>query len=93
MDFGVMRESYASDLQRVWCFLGDGEESAPAEVAQTWSSMWAARRSQSLLDLFGLSPDWPSPETFFDRRGSESNAGVCARGCARSERSRRSWHE
>lgn len=42
IDFGVTREGYASDLQRVWYFLDDGEEAAPADVVQAWNALWAA---------------------------------------------------
>ena len=32
--------------------------------------------SQSLHELFGLPPDWPGPEEFFERRGSASTSGA-----------------
>ncbi|HEX4746338.1 MAG TPA: Xaa-Pro peptidase family protein [Gaiellaceae bacterium] len=42
VDFGVSREDYCSDLQRVWYFLGEGETDAPDDVRQAWSALWAA---------------------------------------------------
>ena len=42
MDFGVSRDDYCSDLQRVWYFLGEGEESPPDDVARTWQALWDA---------------------------------------------------
>jgi Xaa-Pro aminopeptidase len=40
MDFGVSRDDYCSDLQRVWYFLDDGEEAPPEDVARTWRALW-----------------------------------------------------
>jgi Xaa-Pro aminopeptidase len=40
MDFGVSRDDYCSDLQRVWYFLEDGDAAPPAEVARTWRALW-----------------------------------------------------
>jgi Xaa-Pro aminopeptidase len=42
MDFGVSREGYASDLQRVWYFLDEGEREAPEDVRRAWSALLAA---------------------------------------------------
>ena len=42
MDFGVSRDDYCSDLQRVWYFLGKGEEAPPDDVARTWQALWDA---------------------------------------------------
>ena len=42
MDVGVLREEYASDLQRVWYLLDDGETEAPEDVRRTWDALWAA---------------------------------------------------
>ena len=42
IDFGVSRESYCSDLQRVWYFLGDGETSPPDDIARAWAALWAS---------------------------------------------------
>jgi Xaa-Pro aminopeptidase len=41
VDFGVSRDDYTSDLQRVW-YLADGEAGIPAEVASAWEALWAA---------------------------------------------------
>jgi Xaa-Pro aminopeptidase len=42
VDFGVTREGYASDLQRVWYLLDEGETSPPAEVRRAWQALWSA---------------------------------------------------
>jgi Xaa-Pro aminopeptidase len=42
MDFGVIKDDYASDLQRVWYLLADGETAAPDDVARAWSALWAS---------------------------------------------------
>jgi Xaa-Pro aminopeptidase len=42
VDFGVSRDEYSSDLQRVWYLLDDGEVGAPADVTRAWSALWAA---------------------------------------------------
>ena len=36
VDFGVCRDDYCSDLQRVWYFLDDGEMNAPEDVRRAW---------------------------------------------------------
>jgi Xaa-Pro aminopeptidase len=40
IDFGVSRDDYCSDLQRVWYLLGDGEEAPPEDVARAWQALW-----------------------------------------------------
>jgi Xaa-Pro aminopeptidase len=42
VDFGVSREDYCSDLQRVWYLLDEGESTAPSEVTRAWDALWAA---------------------------------------------------
>jgi Xaa-Pro aminopeptidase len=42
VDFGVSKNEYCSDLQRVWYLLGEGETEAPAEVRAAWDALWAA---------------------------------------------------
>ena len=42
IDFGVSRNGYCSDLQRVWYLLDDGETEAPPEVELAWAALWAA---------------------------------------------------
>jgi Xaa-Pro aminopeptidase len=41
-DFGVEKNGYCSDLQRVWYLLDDGESEPPEEVLTAWSAVWAA---------------------------------------------------
>ena len=42
VDFGVSKDDYCSDLQRVWYFLEDGETSAPEGVERAWDALWTA---------------------------------------------------
>lgn len=42
VDFGISRDSYCSDLQRVWYLLDDGETEAPTDVADAWDALWAS---------------------------------------------------
>ena len=42
IDFGVLRDSYASDLQRVWYFLDEGETAPPDDVIRAWNALWAS---------------------------------------------------
>lgn len=42
VDFGVEREDYCSDLQRVWYFLAEGETAPPPDVMRAWDALWAA---------------------------------------------------
>jgi Xaa-Pro aminopeptidase len=41
-DFGVEKEGYCSDLQRVWYLLDEGESEPPADVRTAWDAVWAA---------------------------------------------------
>ena len=41
-DFGVEKDAYCSDLQRVWYLLEDGESEPPEDVLAVWSAVWAA---------------------------------------------------
>ena len=41
-DFGVLKDSYCSDLQRMWYLLDEGESAAPAEVVAAWDAVWAS---------------------------------------------------
>ena len=42
VDFGVTRAQYASDLQRVWYFLEEGEVEPPDDVRRAWEALWAS---------------------------------------------------
>ncbi len=42
IDFGVKREAYCSDLQRMWYFLDKDERHAPDDVRRAWEACWAA---------------------------------------------------
>jgi Xaa-Pro aminopeptidase len=42
VDFGVTRDEYTSDLQRVWYFLGEGETAPPTDVMSAWAALWGA---------------------------------------------------
>ena len=42
VDFGVSRDDYCSDLQRVWYFLDGEETSAPDDVRRAWDALWAS---------------------------------------------------
>lgn len=42
VDFGVSRDDYCSDLQRVWYLLEDGETTPPDDVQRAWDALWAA---------------------------------------------------
>ena len=42
VDFGVSRDDYTSDLQRVWYALDDGESEPPADITRAWDALWAA---------------------------------------------------
>ena len=42
VDFGVSRDDYCSDLQRMWYFLAEGEWAAPEDVRHAFDAVWAA---------------------------------------------------
>jgi len=42
VDFGVSRDEYTSDLQRVWYFLDQGETGPPGEVQRAWDALWTS---------------------------------------------------
>ena len=42
VDFGVSRDDYTSDLQRVWYALDEGEAEPQGDVARAWDALWAA---------------------------------------------------
>jgi Xaa-Pro aminopeptidase len=41
-DFGVEKDAYCSDLQRVWYVLDDGEQEPPEDVVAAWRALWAS---------------------------------------------------
>ncbi len=41
-DFGVQKDGYCSDLQRMWYLLDEGESEPPAEVVAAWEAIWAS---------------------------------------------------
>jgi Xaa-Pro aminopeptidase len=42
VDFGVCKNDYCSDLQRVWYLLDEGEKAPPADVERAWDALWAS---------------------------------------------------
>ena len=41
-DFGVEKDGYCSDLQRVWYLLDEDETEPPADVRNAWEAVWAS---------------------------------------------------
>jgi len=41
-DFGVEKNDYCSDLQRMWYLLDEGETEPPSEVVAAWDAVWAS---------------------------------------------------
>jgi Xaa-Pro aminopeptidase len=41
-DFGVQKDEYCSDLQRMWYLLDKDESEPPAEVEGAWNAIWAS---------------------------------------------------
>jgi Xaa-Pro aminopeptidase len=41
-DFGIEKDGYCSDLQRVWYLLDDGESEPPEDVLRVWTDVWAS---------------------------------------------------
>jgi Xaa-Pro aminopeptidase len=41
-DFGVEKDSYCSDLQRMWYLLDEGESEPPQDVVTAWDAVWAS---------------------------------------------------
>lgn len=42
IDFGVKRDGFCSDLQRMWYFLKPGERRNPDDVRRAWEACWGA---------------------------------------------------
>jgi Xaa-Pro aminopeptidase len=71
VDFGVSRDGYTSDLQRVWYFLEDGETAPPGEVQRAW----AALRSSIDAGVAALRPGVAGWEVDAAARSSLVDAG------------------
>jgi Xaa-Pro aminopeptidase len=41
-DFGVVKDGYCSDLQRMWYLLDERESEPPSEVVAAWDAIWAS---------------------------------------------------
>src|SRR5262245_28059892 len=41
-DFGIEKDAYCSDLQRMWYLLANGESEPPGEVVAAWDAVWAS---------------------------------------------------
>jgi Xaa-Pro aminopeptidase len=41
-DFGVLKDGYCSDLQRMWYLLDEGETEPPGDVVAAWDAVWAS---------------------------------------------------
>jgi Xaa-Pro aminopeptidase len=41
-DFGVQKDGYCSDLQRMWYLLEEGESEPPEEIVAVWDDVWAS---------------------------------------------------
>lgn len=41
-DFGVVKDGYCSDLQRMWYLLDEDESEPPSEVVAAWDAIWAS---------------------------------------------------
>ena len=92
-DFGVEKDGYCSDLQRMWYLLDDGESEPPVDVRTAWEAVWAAVDAGAAAlgpgavghEVDGLCPRPP-------RLRRLPRAEVRARPSARPLRSRRRHH-
>ena len=41
-DFGILKDGYCSDLQRMWYLLDEGESGPPEDVVAAWDAVWAS---------------------------------------------------
>ena len=57
VDFGVSKDDYCSDLQRVWYLLDEGETRAPEDVQLAWDALWSAVDSGAAALRPGV-PGW-----------------------------------
>ncbi|MEZ4657628.1 MAG: Xaa-Pro peptidase family protein [Caldilineaceae bacterium] len=65
MDLGVRQNGYASDLQRMWYVLDDGEESAPPEVQRAFDVVAGAIQTGGAHMQAGM-PGWQVDEVARD---------------------------
>ncbi|MCB9147220.1 MAG: aminopeptidase P family protein [Caldilineaceae bacterium] len=65
MDLGVRQNGYASDLQRMWYVLDDGEESAPPEVQRAFDVVAGAIQTGGAHMKAGM-PGWQVDEVARD---------------------------
>jgi Xaa-Pro aminopeptidase len=71
-DFGVERDGYCSDLQRVWYLLDDGETRPPDEVLDVWNAVWSSMDAGAAV----LRPGVPGHEV-----DAAARATLVAAGC------------
>jgi len=72
MDFGVRKDEYCSDLQRVWYLLDDGETGPPDEVLNVWKAVWSSMDAGAAV----LRPGVPGHEV-----DAAARATLVAAGC------------
>jgi Xaa-Pro aminopeptidase len=70
-DFGVQKDEYCSDLQRMWYVLDDGETEPPEEVVAAWDAIWASMDAGAAV----LRPGVPGHEVDAAARASLVEAG------------------
>jgi Xaa-Pro aminopeptidase len=70
-DFGVQKDEYCSDLQRMWYLLDEGERESPAEVVAAWDAIWASMDAGAAV----LRPGVPGHEVDAAARASLVAAG------------------
>jgi len=70
-DFGVQKDEYCSDLQRVWYLLDEGESEPPEDVVAAWDAIWASMDAGAAV----LRPGIPGHEVDAAARASLVAAG------------------
>ena len=82
-DFGVQKDEYCSDLQRVWYLLDEGESAPPEDVVAAWEAVWASMDAGAAVLRPGVpgTRSTPRPAQALSRRATRS----------RSTRSATSW--
>jgi Xaa-Pro aminopeptidase len=71
MDFGVEKDAYRSDLQRVWYLLDHGESEPPEDVLTVWRDVWTSVDAGAAV----LRPGVPGHEVDAAARSSLVEAG------------------